>query len=533
MLKFNTPGRKVLKVWLCLALFIGLGSVVLSYGCHTEPSGSADHPDQAVGKTLPDSCPCGDLTVVFGPQVPGDASIFANQENADCFAWSEFISLNWPSTSGRGFGDPGDLLPVQWETYMPKEVLYPKDGQAPPAWGSTAIPETYTGQIRALGLPATTKVLHFISKFEDEDLKPFIQRTRAARSRMALNANRKNDSVSQAFPFDEPSWLGAQNGTNVWYEVLLNKDIYDYVVKTHFYDARVQLDSAKKGSPVFFPFGVFNGAVGAIELKAAWMEVTDSTNPKWNRFKLSRAEVIDPSTGQLRTVRVALVGLHILHKTQLQQSWVWSTFEQVDNVPNDPGGSKDNNFHSDNCKPNTFSVPPGCLASNAKNPVTVSCSPNTPPPYYLCDKGPGPVPIQATRLLPLSLTSKNVNQRMQDTIQARYPNSVFRYYELVNVLWSTTPQQPQTDTMPTPFPMIIAYLRPSPSSSPVANTTMETYIQDSTCTGCHVYSSIAKVPGTNASRYFGDFSFAIGSASASKAFKDMQKRSQNKKSGQP
>jgi hypothetical protein len=507
MTQHAAPSGYGLRVFISLLVIIGLCTVFLSYTSHP-----------GIKNSPSDSCACSNETIVFGPNVPGDGNQLSFQEAVDCFAWAEFVALNWPagpSVNQRGFGDPRDLLPVQWETYMPKEVLYPKDGQAPPPWGSTVVPQTYTGQIRALGLPATTKVLHFISKFEDADLKPFIQRTtmKNARSNAGSNA-----SSGQAFPFDDPSWLGAQNGTNVWYEVLLNKDIYDYVVKTHFYDARVQWDSAKKGSPIFFPFGVFNGAVGAIELKAAWMEVTDSANPKWNRFKLSSAQVIDATTGQLRSVTVALVGLHILHKTQSQKSWVWSTFEQVDNVPGSPGGTTtDYSFYSAQCVPKTFTVPTGCTASTSTNPVTVGCKPpNTPPPYELCKGGPGPVPIQATRLLGLSQTSKDVNKRMQEQIKNRNRKSVWQYYELVNALWSNIPQQPQTDTMSTPFPMNIYNLSPSPITSPVSNTTMETYIQDSTCTGCHVYAGNARIPGTGASKFFADFSFAIGSASPSK-----------------
>jgi len=79
--------------------------------------------------------------------------------------------------------------------------------------------------------------------------------------------------------------------------------------------------------------GVYNGVTGAIELKAAWMEVNDLQNPKWKRYKLSTATVLDPTTGKLRNTTVALVGLHVLHKTAKQPTWVWATFEHIDNVP--------------------------------------------------------------------------------------------------------------------------------------------------------------------------------------------------------
>jgi hypothetical protein len=47
---------------------------------------------------------------------------------------------------------------------------------------------------------------------------------------------------------------------------------------------------------------------------------------------------------------------------------------------------------------------------------------------------------------------------------------------------------------------------PDPSALPVANTTMETYVQQHTCLYCHVH---ATVPGGN---YASDFSFIMGDA---------------------
>ena len=45
------------------------------------------------------------------------------------------------------------------------------------------------------------------------------------------------------------------------------------------------------------------------------------------------AHVLDPVTGQCAPTLVGLVGLHIVQKTKSRPQWIWSTFEQVDNVP--------------------------------------------------------------------------------------------------------------------------------------------------------------------------------------------------------
>ncbi|MEZ4314659.1 MAG: hypothetical protein R3F14_42130, partial [Polyangiaceae bacterium] len=73
--------------------------------------------------------------ITFGPTVPPDLRSFTNQGYADCFAWWEFVSLNWP-TEGSMFGAPGDTTPVAWETYMAFQDLYPPDGSRPPPWGT-------------------------------------------------------------------------------------------------------------------------------------------------------------------------------------------------------------------------------------------------------------------------------------------------------------------------------------------------------------------------------------------------------------
>src|SRR6202034_160551 len=51
------------------------------------------------------------------------------------------------------------------------------------------------------------------------------------------------------------------------------------------------------------------------------------------------ALVLDPQSGTCSTLTVGLVGLHIVQKTKTRPQWIWSTFEQVDNVPPTPGAT--------------------------------------------------------------------------------------------------------------------------------------------------------------------------------------------------
>jgi hypothetical protein len=443
-------------------------------------------------KPVGDSCKCysfsprSSIPVYFNNKVPGDLASFSGQSQADCFAWQEFIALNWPVDSTHGFGDTSDLSPVQWETYMPRDVLFNTNGTKPPPFG-TLVSDEYAAMFKTSKLVLNrtrTKLLTLTSKFGEVDTLT---------------------GFGQAAPIIGPNWLGAQNGTNLWYEVLLNKDYYDYVIKNGYYNAKVQNDSANLGIAINFPTGVYQGVVGAIELKAAWMEVDSPAAPKWKRFKLSEATVLDPLTHQLRTTQVALVGLHILHKTQNQPTWVWATFEQVDNVPGGATPPYGYNLYNDNCRPQTV------ILSNGAS-VTVPCTPNTAPPYNLDSARPTPIQIKRTNPVDAA-NAVPVNQKMQQQINPFYPGSVWQYYQLVDVIWSNG-KQPVAKNPPinAPINLNVAYMQSGVSI--VANTTMESYVQQSnTCFSCHKYSNIAFYPPDSAnSNLFGDFSFAIGFA---------------------
>jgi hypothetical protein len=491
--------RKILtqKIWLiavAIAFVIYLGSVVTS--------GKAT-------KTAVDSCNCSaNVNILFGSGVPGDLppNQFNTQTNADCFGWWEFISLNWPAT-GDYFGKPGSTDPVQWETYITADELYTPNGMPPRPW---------SGVKPILKLPAEARrkdkrmadvslVLTATTKFRDHPM-------------MVLDSTNEEE----AHPEFGPAWLGTQNGTNLWYTIHMNQDEYNYIVQNKYYNAIMQCKSAEAGIPVVFPEGQYNGPTGAVEVKSAWMEVTDPDNPKWLTYKLSKAAVLDASTGEYRYTLVALVGLHILQKTASQPQWVWTTFEHENNVPDEGNASSGGyNLYNPNCQPQIVQVPSGC--SNSGGVDTIGCKPNVAPPYYLC-KGAGPRPIQVTRRFPIPDTSRLVTGVLHNYIRKKYPESVWLHYKLINVLWSQTPPPPPPTT-PVKIPLHPKGMQPL---EPVANTTMETYIQHQTCTGCHRYASISTAGGcsTGLDSVASDFSFAFGDAQAPKNSKQPKMKKQ-------
>jgi hypothetical protein len=186
-----------------------------------------------------------------------------------------------------------------------------------------------------------------------------------------------------------------------------------------------------------------------------------------------------------KLVTVGLVGLHIIHKTAKGQQFIWATFEHVNNAPSTTD-LKNNlkpwyTFYNAQCDPNTDHYQ--CQPNAQVSPTLYF--PHLPNDSYKD-------PIQVVRTTPISTTSSNnivgLNQYVWAQINKANPNSVFLNYQLVNVLWANNNTKIQPGAT---VPLTKGDPQPNPGTRPVANTTMETYLQAKTCIDCHAYASIA------------------------------------------
>src|SRR5690606_9596877 len=84
------------------------------------------------------------------------------------------------------------------------------------------------------------------------------------------------------------------------------------------------------GPGIYFPKGTPEQQ-GAIEVKGAWLEITDPA--RYDDYLLSEAFIYNPDaeTPECRKAIVGLVGMHIIQKSNDQ--WTWATFEHVNNAP--------------------------------------------------------------------------------------------------------------------------------------------------------------------------------------------------------
>jgi hypothetical protein len=401
----------------------------------------------------------------IAPTLPAD-SLLTEQPEVNCFAWQEFVALNWrasgtqpgqpdPSTPASEFGTPGDTAPVVWETYKEASELFPPGGAVPAAWNAPqAAPlDCSTGGLVARAR-AGYKVLASTSKFAEE-----------------LAGRDVLDETNQA-GIQPPAFLTAQSGRLVYYEVRVNEDYFNYVVdpENAFYDARNQWAATQPGGQgIDLPDRASQyGSVGAIEIKAGWLEIDPS---EYDQFLLADAVLVDPGPPRrCRPAKVGLVGLHIIHKTQSMPNWTWATFEHVKNAP-DRVDVQAGRLHP----PYTFYNP--------------KCEPATAPQCQVNRKpqpgDPRDRPIQVVREVPLPGYVKRLNDAVHALIAKSNPRSVFRHYVLVNAMW---PQSGVGFPVGALTPLSQGAAAPTTGLS---NTTAETYVQSTTCLDCHQFAPIA------------------------------------------
>jgi hypothetical protein len=203
---------------------------------------------------------------------------------------------------------------------------------------------------------------------------------------------------------------------------------------------------------------------GSFELKLAW-RILRSGQDDFSRFYTTPAVVMDEGPDgkavERKGVTVGLVGMHIGHKSTTSPQWIWSTFEQVDNLDVDPVAHP-------KLKPSFFD--PGC-------PI---CAVNQQPQQV---NGVYPrIPTQASRAIPIPGDKLALNAQAQAVL--RQMGSVWQYYQLIDTQWPTDPK-----ATPSPWngglPDAITN-KPGGDPTPVmlTNITMETYFQTGNQPAC-------------------------------------------------
>ena len=222
------------------------------------------------------------------------------------------------------------------------------------------------------------------------------------------------DDIKQAFTGP----LVDQNGNFVYYEILMDPNEVRYICENKLYSIDGQIDFSKTHKTLDLPSGVdTQDASGAFELKLAWKILEAGDDPA--RYLTMPAVVATAVNGQQvdKNVRVGLVGMHIAHKSKSSPQWIWSTFEQVDNLDVDPVA------HS-KLKPSFFD--PGCP----------TCVPNQEPSKKNGNWIPSPK-TQAVRAIPIPNDKRDLN--VEAELALAKIGSPLQYYQLIDTQWPTDP----------------------------------------------------------------------------------------------
>ena len=266
--------------------------------------------------------------------------------------------------------------------------------------------------------------------------------------------------------------LVAQDGNPLYYSVHLDWTFFGFVLLNGYYDYNTYTNAGP--NKVFPP--------GATELKASWQIVP--ANSKLKAFT-TQAQVPTLSTDgggniiaglPLRTVTVALVGLHVVGVVANHPEFIWATFEQASNAPdlpstvsptnNTPVSSSNFTFYA----AKTFASQCNQQASSyTLNPARQTLSPITQVFRQFADGGGIPDNITAIDTL---------NRSVHSQLSA---GDVWNNYNLIGGVWLLP-----GDLKPNLFP-------PPPAlhgSTNLVNSTMETFAQPyqgytSSCFSCH------------------------------------------------
>ena len=401
-------------------------AVVLLAACGPRAPSATDsqQPPVAPGAAVAQSARTAGAASTLSPQPPFDIPSNATQAQVVTYAWQQFVALNWPAASGqRGMPDTTKTIG------QPGNVVWhtwkTPDEIFYPA-GQTPPPwNQYGGQLppqcASAGVSSTSFVLQRTSK---------------------VPAGLDNAAIQLAKEAVGGT-LTDQHGNLARFEVRLNQTIFNDIISRQLYSVEGQA----KATVVSFQPGV-------MEVKAAWRQLTSADPPAvQSRYYTESAWIYTPPFGNDPATCVqgvvGLVGLHITQKTPLMPQWSWATFEQIDNVPPAaPGYTNALSFNNPECP--VLSCPPN--QSTEKNGV------------------PTGVPTQVTRMIPIGVAAAAANPSWQQALTQAVQGSPFQYYQLIDVQWPQNPTQ---------FPVGNA------TPGLLANTTMETYVRESSCINCH------------------------------------------------
>ncbi len=411
----------------------------------------------------------------------GDVNtVTANQ--ADNFSTQIFAAINWPvklDENGRaiaGLPDYGAKLEgdwtTVWETWKSTNNIFRGD-EPPIAWSKTDAP-----------LPRACAQLDIkteMAKVPYADRIPNVMQPR----------------LLDEYLNPEGRALLDRNGRPVLYDVIFNKQAYEFTADNNLWDAESLIDYLDEKGKLELPVGTWNTKDvgperGAIVLKSSWMVMDEKHDPDFfhkawayvspiiKDGKVDYGCALEP---------VALIGLHVVYKTQQLKKWGWSTFEHRNIAPlwSEIGPTRAGVYPDGNAVPDWLFYgrnSDGAAKLNAQPKYVTDNKPSRIISFYPAGYYAEPIGKSLT-CLAFDQNFQCFNQRLREG----FSQAAFKNYGLKGTQWEVLNSGGKL------IPEILG------------NSTMESYSQEtSSCQTCHSY---AKPDSPESKRETLDFIFSF------------------------
>ncbi|WP_315820379.1 hypothetical protein [Paraflavitalea speifideaquila] len=391
----------------------------------------------------------------------------------DMFSWQSFAALNWPADSagnplGNSIGAYADV-PRVWEHYPDIAEVF--DAQTP-----------LLLKVKEAGRNKQ-KAFYMISKF-------------------SIPADSLNEVLN---PDEKP--LIDRNLNFAVFAVNTNPVEANFIISNNL-NTKKGIDSfyRKNGKQFALPPSVIpnkeqKGSAGSMEIKTSWRILDTSKGDIPSRYYTREALIyVDADnsvSGKAFTIKalVGLTGMHIVRKTARFTTWVWSTFEHVDNTPDNMQAAQDEVKHRwSYYNTSTLGLTPNQPAAfQPGDNKTYKFDSTKPYAKRYADSVAGEhfgekvYGTQAQRMYPIYYRTEQVNKAWQNKLQG----TVWANYKLIGSQW--TAADPGVKNSPN-VPNFLG------------NSSLETFqLINASCLTCHKGAAITYGKETIST----DFSFMI------------------------
>jgi hypothetical protein len=429
--------------------------------------------DQDRSKILSSDLPCQEVARpngIMNPKGIEAAGLENLQRNFDFYSWRTFVALNSPADGKTTIDRSKPDTPTRWEDMANfkqlLDVMLPVN--TPPAKWPTDRKDMAAERERLI--PEECRALH--KEMPERLVVKMIEES-----------------------FNEPFKTGPlidQQGRYAIFDILMNRQMFEYIMKHDLNTKAGQMSAANSGLAVdFLPGQNATAQLGAFMLKVSY-KILGADEPRPDTFHQIKALVLMPP-GDPKAKRpclpqtLGLIGFHAVHKTASRPQWIWTSFEHKKNVPD-----------KDEVAANTLEAP--------YNFFTIGCKGDCPAPNATPPRPWDPDPVlqlrfrkdnsfksQIVRETPLTIAAKNMNAFFHKMLQG----TVWTNYMLLSTQWPSafgcTSLHSQSFDAPAPKTDFIKQpdMTCSPAPTFFANSTLETYSQgdipqaSSSCIGCH------------------------------------------------